>query len=156
MCDVLEVYCLPRGLGTPAKPAAKPAREVYPWVCTHHTLVTDIVALSATGEAAYTKRYTARAALTEPVSQLSVMLALYWWWMKHQATLDLDNGSVSIGSWLTIPSPQHPCASVIMPQGKNLARAPEASELWEWHKPSSFSFQGCCRVLRLTQLTNNT
>ena len=82
--------------------------DVYPGVCTHHTLVTDIVALSATGEAAYTKRYTARAALTEPVSQLSVMLALYWWWMKHQATLDLDNGSVSIGSWLTIPSPSIP------------------------------------------------
>ena len=59
--------------------------HVYPGVCTHRALVADIVGLSVTGEASYSKRYKARVASSQQVVCLSILLTTYWWWMKQQA-----------------------------------------------------------------------
>ena len=111
--------------------------HVYPGVCTHRALVADIVGLSVTEEPSYSKRYKARAASSEQVMCLSVLLTAYWWWMKRHA--EHADWWVHVFRFLADPI-LHPAslrvsAVVIMRRGRVLAKGvAKANEIQQWHK----------------------
>ena len=111
--------------------------HVYLGVCTHRAMVADIVGLSVTEEPSYSKRYKARAASSEQVMRLFVLLTAYWWWMKQQAAH--PDFWVHVFRFLAYPivppASLRVSAAVIMHRGRVLAKqVAKATDIQQWHK----------------------